>query len=125
MKKGKFYDYPEEIETENLRAGYNTDKKLKGKINIGKNEEIYEIRVYPFRFEEGEVKFLSKIDKKTKDVTFVMVTDNIITKEQKGPVEKYRNFVKKFENDLNHVADIENVKVLSFEDILRELKGER
>ena len=125
MKKGKFYDYPEEIETENLRAGYNPDKKLKGKINIGKNEEIYEIRVYPFRFEEGEVKFLSKIDKKTKDVTFVMVTDDIITKEQKGPVEKYRNFVKKFENDLNHVADIENVKVLSFEDILRELKGER
>lgn len=123
MKKPTVYDFPATIETKNLRAWGNLDIEQKGKLNIGKDEEIYEIRLYPFRFEEGEVKFLSKIDKKTKDVTFIMVTGNIITKEQKGAIEKYKNFVNKFENDLNHIADIEQKKVMTGNDIINELKG--
>ena len=124
MKKPTVYDFPPTIETENLRAGYNPNIEKKGKLNIGKNEEIFEVRVYPYRFEEGEVKFLSKIDKKTKDVTFIMVTEKLITKEQKGPIEKYKNFVNKFENDLKEIADIERKKVLTGEEIIKELKGE-
>jgi len=124
MKKPNVYDFPATIETKNLRAWGNLDINQKGKLNIGKDEDIYEIRLYPFRFEEGEVKFLSKIDKRTKDVTYIMVTGNIITKEQKGPIEQYRNFVNKFENDLNHIADIERKKVMTREDIIKELKGE-
>lgn len=86
MKKPTVYDFPTTIETENLRAWGNLDIEQKGKLIIGKNEEIYEVRVYPWRFEEGEVKFLSKIDKKTKDVTFIMITGDITTNEQKGPI---------------------------------------
>ena len=122
MKKPTVYDFPAIIETENLRAWGNLDIEQKGKLNIGKNEEIYELRVYPFRFEEGEVKFLSKIDKKTKDVIFIMVTGKIITNEQKGAIEKYKNFVNKFENDLKEIVDIERKKILTGEEIIKELK---
>jgi hypothetical protein len=125
MKKPRVYDFPPTIETENLRAWGNLDIEQKGKLNIGKNEEIYEIRLYPFRFEEGEIKFLSKIDKKTKEVTFIMIIGNMITKEQKGSIEKYNNFVNNFENDLNHIADIEQKKVMTGMDIIKELKGEK
>jgi len=125
MKKPTVYDFPPSIETKNLKAWGNLDIEQKGKLIIRKNEEIYEIRLYPFRFEDGEVKFLSKIDKKTRDVTFIMVTGDIITKEQKGPIENYNNFVNKFENDLYHVADIERKKVMTFKDIIKELKGEK
>jgi len=83
MKKPTVYDFPATIETENLRAWGNLDIEQKGKLNIGKNEEIYGVRVYPYRFEEGEVKFLSKIDKKTKDVTFIMITEDVINKRAK------------------------------------------
>ena len=112
MKKPTVFDFPATIETKNLRAWGNLDIEQNGKLNIAKNEEIYEIRLYPSRFEEGEVKFLSKIDKKIKDVTLIMVAGDIITKEQKGPIEKYKNFINKFENDFNHIVDIQRKKVM-------------
>lgn len=122
MKKPTVYDFPPAIDTEHLRAWGNLDIKQKGKLTIGKNEELFEIIVYPYRFEEGEVKFLSKIDKKTKEVTFIMVTGTVITDEQKGPEEKYRNFVSKFENDLGHIVDIPLKQVQTWKDIVEELK---
>ena len=125
MKKPAVFDFPATIETKNLRAWGNLDIEQKGKLNIAKNEEIYEIRLYPCRFEEGQVKFLSKIDKKTKEVTFIMVVGDIITKEQKGPIEKYKNFINKFENDFNHIVDIQQKKVMKGEEIIKELKEEK
>ena len=122
LKKPTVYDFPPTIDTEHLRAWGNLDIKQKGKLTIGKNEELFEIIVYPYRFEEGEVKFLSKIDKKTKEVTFIMVTGTVITDEQKGPEEKYRNFVSKFENDHGHIVDIPLKQVQTWKDIVEELK---
>ena len=54
-----------------------------------------------------------------------MVVGDIITKEQKGPIEKYKNFINKFENDFNHIVDIQQKKVMKGEEIIKELKEEK
>ncbi len=66
MKKPTVFDFPATIETKNLRAWVNLDIKQNGKLNIAKNEEIYEIRLYPFRFEEGKLSFYQRLIKRQK-----------------------------------------------------------
>ncbi len=53
-----------------------------------------------------------------------MVTGDLTTKEQKGPIEKYKNFINKFENDFDYIVDIQRKKVMKGEEILKELKEE-
>lgn len=93
-------------------------------MTVNKGEEIYEVRIYPCRFEEKEFKFLSKIDKKTKEITFILYTEGLKTKELKGTKEYYEDFIARFERDLSHVVDLQLKRVFTKNDIIKELKGE-
>ena len=123
IEKPTAFDFPPTIESKHVKAWGNLDIDQKGKLTIEKNEEIYEIVFYPFRKEGGGVKFLSKINKKTKDITFIMVTSGgTITDEQIGSMEQYLSFLSNFEKDMKNLVDVDKKEVITYKDMVKELQ---
>jgi hypothetical protein len=105
------------LETKDLKIWKNLDIEKKGKITIGKDEEIFESIIYPFKFEEGFMKIISKRNIKTNEITFLLTNDNLLTEKIKGNLKDYKDFIDKFEKDLKEIIDISRKRILTKIDI--------
>ena len=126
MKKKKNYiDFPPTWKTDNLRIWHNEDIKKKAMINVGKNEEIYESRIYPFKDGKDRIKVLSKIHKISKKLTF-MITSNTITSDlQTGSIEIYLNLMEELEKDMVDEVIIDKKNFLTGKQIMEEIRKQQ
>jgi hypothetical protein len=86
------------------------EKKVK-EIKKAFDEKPEENKKY---LEEFDLKIISKIDKKTKEITMMLKGHNIISKKQRMEKEEYNRFVSKFETDaqLHIIYDINAVRIM-------------
>ena len=123
MKKTVSYqDFPVTKQTENLKIWTGLEIDQKGKINIGKNEEIYESRIYPFKEGKQRIKVLSKINTKTNKITFVISSGQLLSQEKTVSVKSYHKLIQNLEQDMiNHIIINEN-NFLTGKQIQNQLK---
>jgi len=121
-KKLNYKDFPVNKETKNLKIWKNIDIKQKGKLNILKNEEIYESRIYPMKNQNDKIKILSKINNKTKKITYIIFSNNITTEENTVKKEAYQKLIEDFEYDLITILDLDKRQILSGKQIMLEVK---
>jgi len=121
-KKLNYKDFPVNKETKNLKIWKNLDIDQKGKLNILKNEEIYESRIYPMKSENDKIKILSKINNKTKKITYIIFSNNITTEENTVKKEAYQKLIENLEYDLINILDLDKRRVLSGKQIMLEIK---
>lgn len=123
MKKTLNYkDFPVTRETENLKIWKGLTINQKGTINIGKNEEIYESRIYPFKEENDKIKVLSKINKITNQITFVVSSKRITSDIQSANIKIYHNLIKDLETNMENDIIIDKNNFLTGKQIYQQLK---
>ena len=122
MKKTLSYqDFPVTKTTEHLKIWKGFEIKQKGKITIGKDEEIFESRIYPFKEGKDKIKVLSKINKKTNQISFVITSENITSALQSASIEIYYQMMKELEQDLQEEIMIDENNFLTGKQILTEI----
>ena len=123
MKKTVTYqDFPVTRETDQLRIWKGLDINQKGKINIGKNEQIYESRLYPFKEGKDKLKVLSKINKITKEITFVISSNRILLDPQTTDIKKYQDLVANLEDTMKNNIIIDENNFLTGKQIQNQMK---
>lgn len=121
-KKPTYQDFPVAKETDHLRIWKGLEINQKGKINIGKNEQIYESRLYPFKDGKDKLKILSKINKITKQISFVITSDNIRSEPQTTNIKKYQDLVSDLENTMKNDIIIDKNNFLTGKQITEQIK---
>ena len=116
-----YQDFPVTKETENLKIWKGLDINQKGRINIGKNEQIHESRLYPFKEGKQKIKVLSKINKDTNKITFIITSGNLISEHQTTTVNEYMNLIRSLENDMERHITINQNNFLTGKQIQHQI----
>lgn len=116
-----YHDFPVTRQTDNLKIWTGLEIEQKGKINIGKNECVYESRLYPFKEGKQIIKVLSKIDNKTNRISFVITTGAIMSKEKKVSVKKYHELMQDLETSMINHIDIDKNNFLTGKQIKEQI----
>jgi hypothetical protein len=109
-------------ETKNFRIWKGIDIDQKGKITIGKNDEIYEIRIYPLKDDDDKIKVLAKYNKKRKKITYVISTNRINTKPKTATIQEYKDLMKDFEKFMEKRIIIDKQNFLTKTQIYKEIE---
>jgi len=111
-EKPNYQMFPPCYKDKNIKIWKNLYIDQKGKININENEKIYESRIYPYKYETGKLKVISKINTENKKITFIINSGRIQTGQIVATKKKYQNYIKDLETDLQNTLNIEKKQVI-------------
>jgi len=122
MKKSVSYqDFPVTKQTDNIKIWEGLNIEQNGKINIGKNEEIYESRIYPFKEGKQRIKVLSKINTETNRITFVISSGQLLTEENTVSVKSYHKLMQDLEQDMINHIDVDQKNFITGKQIQNQI----